>query len=422
MSGWGTNGALVADQLRQKDYAFVLIQETKHITGAPRLSDPTQNFRHFEVSGYDPNVDTTAKGGIVTYINNAITAKTELVAKCHDYLATCTGLLLVINVYLPNRSLASSGRYSEAIDEIIALVVDKQQTHGVIIAGDFNTSENSTNLKHFNRLKEYLELSDWTEDIPYTFSQGTKGGVCHTKLDHILTKNLSKDLLIKCETALDKAKGGHIPLVATARIPHIEIEEISHPTEGRAVPRPDFNKVTSKMAEQFRYYAKETIKKYESQYTMGINKNPLNLLYRTWTDLEKTAEWLFPQHWSKHRPTLPGYREYVETAQTEYAEAYSEWVDSGKQKEGEEYDRKNECKRKRDQAFEQRKQHEDQVKADKIAGDFAKGGNSQCWAPIRETIKGNNQKSSAIIEGLNKPEEIGKFWREHYKKKLKGTV
>lgn len=292
MSGWGANGALVADQLRQKDYAFVLIQETKHITGSPRLSDPTQNFRHFEVSGYDPNIDSTAKGGIVTYVNNAITAKTVLVAKCADYLATCTGLLLIINVYLPNRGLASSGRYQEAIDEIIALVIDKQETHGIIIAGDFNTSENSTNLRHFNRLKEYLELSDWTEHIPST---------------------------------------------------------------------------------------------------------------------------------TKHKETLPGYREHVEPAQKEYAEAYNEWVNSGKQKEGEKYDRKNECKDKRDAAFEERKRHEDQIKADKIAGDYAKGGNSQCWAPIRKAIKGNNQKSSAIIGGLNKPEEIGNFWREHYKKKLKGT-
>lgn len=123
----------------------------------------------------------------------------------------------------------------------------------------------------------------------------------------------------------------------------------------------------------------------------------------------------------KHKPTLPGYKEHVEEAQKDYSIAFQSWLDSGKQEEGPEFEYKNECKAKRDQAFTDRKLHEDKIKADKLANDYVRGGNSQCWAPVKEVIKGNNQKPSAIINGLNNPEEIGNFWRDHYKAKLHGT-
>jgi len=69
--------------------------------------------------------------------------------------------------------------YDTILGEIACYIESMGDGYAFIVAGDFNS--NGRNTASFNRLIEDLELEHCCSDVPYTFSQGTRGGLCHTK-------------------------------------------------------------------------------------------------------------------------------------------------------------------------------------------------------------------------------------------------
>ena len=45
---------------------------------------------------------------------------------------------------------------------------------------------------------------------------------------------------------------------------------------------------------------------------------------------------------------------------------------------------------------------------------------AKCWKPVRACIKGNTTNITPVLQNLTSKSDIVKYWRDHYKSKLKG--
>ena len=168
----------------------------------------------------DENVANPVKrGGLITYVNNNITNETSLYTSNPQFLVTITGSLVCINIYLPQQNLFDNGVYSESISKIIGVLEQLGDSYAYILVGDFNS--NGPNQVPFRQLIETMDLEDWSESISYTYSQNTRGGLCATKLDHVLTKNFPENMLKTCN--IDQTlitRGGHVIIRTEAMSPN----------------------------------------------------------------------------------------------------------------------------------------------------------------------------------------------------------
>lgn len=235
MGGWGIDGDQVTADLRQPNYSFVLVQESKHRgDGDPKIEDSSGRFIAYQTSNFNANdSDAVPKGGIITYVNSSVKADTEVVAKCKDYIATKTGNLIIINCYLPcDGCTVNRKRYAKAVDEIIAIVKTYEEDHCFVLAGDFNNPENNSNMKNFQRLVDTADLTDRTSHIPYTYQANQKNGkVCHSKLDHYFTKNFPEGSFIGARINGKLGKNGRSALELSSFCPHIDIEDLDDESE-----------------------------------------------------------------------------------------------------------------------------------------------------------------------------------------------
>ena len=45
---------------------------------------------------------------------------------------------------------------------------------------------------------------------------------------------------------------------------------------------------------------------------------------------------------------------------------------------------------------------------------------AKCWTPVKACIKGNTINITPVLQNLTSKSDIVKYWRDHYKSKLKG--
>ena len=158
--------------------------------------------------------------------------------------------MVCINVYLPHSNYKEPELYDTLIGEIIGHIETLGDQYAYILAGDFNTS--GRNVKSFNRLVETLNLSNWSSNIPVTYAQNTQGGICSSKLDHFLAKNITQSAT--CQTNTNKlVKGGHYLIEARVPLIHLEIEDSpKFPDIDREKPiRIDYEKINESEAKTF---------------------------------------------------------------------------------------------------------------------------------------------------------------------------
>ena len=207
----------------------------------------------------------TRRSGLITYVSNKVRAETSIHCGNNSYLVTITGSVVIINLYLPQQNLFNTGLYEQTIAELFTIVENLGNAYAFILLGDFNS--NGRNLSEFVKFLEKLKVSDWSKDVDYTYSQPTRGGLCATKLDHILAKNTQEDSLIECAVANDLVtKGGHKAIVAKAKLLHLNADASNHHDNDSFSSRPiyiDFNKICE---EDLNFFHKDADKLIEDFY------------------------------------------------------------------------------------------------------------------------------------------------------------
>ena len=84
------------------DYSFIFIQESHHLPSSKDIFDPQNRYLTFHASAMDESSHVVCRrGGIITYVNTKIASETVIHSTSKSYLATITGNLVCINVYLP---------------------------------------------------------------------------------------------------------------------------------------------------------------------------------------------------------------------------------------------------------------------------------------------------------------------------------
>ena len=416
----------IVEGLLREGFSFLFLQETHHFESSKDLFDRSNRYKTFHVSSMNEQESNHAHvGGLVTYVSNDIVTNTEVLASCKHYLITITGKLVCINVYLPHANHPDGiEAYDRALGEIACHIDSLGDGYAFIVAGDFNS--NDRNIKSFSRFIEDLELDHWCSDVPYTFSQGTKGGLCHTKLDHFLVKNFPVDTYPSCQVNTNLVvKGGHLPLQAVVHLPHLEVDtgigesavELGRP------PRIDYEKINPEESAEFlsrsEALVQDTVRKLKGSY------NPLKVTNRVFSELGTLGLCIFPQlRFSFSKKNEPGWNIHVKAAQDEYKAAEAEWSSEGGPMTGATADRLWEAKRHRQACIREMKSQTDKsiamLMADQISGK-TKYDRSKAWKPLRSVIRGNQSESSPVINDLRKKSEIVEFWLDSFQSKLEGS-
>lgn len=435
MGGWGSDGNIIVSDLRKPQYSFVLVQESKHRgEGDPRIEDPSSRFVAYHTSTFDPNdSDSVPKGGIITYVNCLVKAETTVVSKCDDYIATKTGNLIIINCYLPceNGTASNRKRYAKAIDEIISIIKFHQDDHCFVLAGDFNNTVNGSNMKHFNRLIEVADLTDRTSNIPFTYHANLKNGkICHSKLDHYLTKNFPEGSFVASRINKSLGKNGHSVLEMDTFCPHIELEKVEDadcedPFGNRIFP--DFDRSSGTDHDFLRSEMTKIIDDCQRQFERGLNKNPLNLVTKAFEKIGKVAEWRLPQKICKHNnKNISGFSEIVKSKRFDFQLAVDTYLKNGgnmrTRHDDPNYQIVIDKKRIMDEAVKEARSRKREFDAKSLVDDYTRGGSKRCWKPVRAAMKGGNLKPSSIVEGLKDKQRIADFWQKHYMEKMKGQL
>ena len=366
------------------------------------------------------------RGGIITYVNNKILNETFVHVATPQYLVSVTGKLVCVNVYLPQQGLFETGVYDQAINDIIGVIEELGNTYAYIVVGDFNS--NGPNIEPFNRLVEIMELDNWSENIPYTYSQNTRGGMCATKLDHVLTKNFPEHALDSCN--IDQSlltRGGHLVIKTIAKIPHLEIDNLDEDNSAdHEAHQPiyiDYDKITDGQVEFFRNEAATIISYYRDLHKTS---NPLSTILNVFNRLGSTAKVIFPQKPSIHdkMKPKPGWNKYVREAHTRYINAKYDWETMLFPSQGYFADELLESKRQRDNCLKLMELNEKKSVAEALTDDLTattKNDRSRCWKPVRNCVKGNACLKTPILDGLKKEQDIVDYWANFYKEKMHGT-
>ena len=425
---------MVANILALK-HSFVFLQETFHLPSSKNIHKTEGNYHVFHHSDIDENNRTTKlKGGLITYVSTDITNTTTVYRSCPNYIILITGKLVTINTYLPQQGLYQDGVYKQRLSEIKESIMTLGPTYAYLLAGDFNS--HGHNKRAFRKFIEQEEPDDWSKDITYTYSQPTRkksatgqsGGLCATKLDHILTFNFPQDSCKACFTDTHiVSKGAHLPVCAEASMPHLDIDEGFVDDDDIDAEDPlahiDYRQCTDEHDKTFREAANDIFKRFESDHR--IQTDPVEALTAIYKELSDTALCVFPQE--KYNPRFkrqPGWNKYVRDAQREYEVAEMLWHYAGCNPHGTLAENLNKARLSRKHALDKMKEKIRESIAEMMADDFSDATHidrSKCWKPVRATIKGNATACSPIIEGHRKTSEIVNYWRTYYMDKLAAT-
>ena len=420
----------IIEQFINTDYAFIFLQETHHFESSQSIYDNTNRFKTFHISGMDEAIANPVKrGGIITYINNKITNDTSVYTANPQYLVTITGKLVCINVYLPQQGLFENGVYDQSVSEIIGIIEDLGDSYAYIVVGDFNS--NGPNIGPFHHLIEIMDLEDWSGNIPYTYSQNTRGGLCATKLDHVLTKNFPEQMLNSCD--IDQSlvtTGGHLIIKTIASIPHLEIDNLDESYDNDSdIIQPiciDFDKINDSQVEFFRQEASTILRTLRESQLRNIKCNPLGTILSAFNKLGSTAKVIFPQKPSisdKMKPK-PGWNKYVKEAQANYTEARCAWETMLFPSQGYFADEVRNSKKLRDDCLKEMEKNTERSVAEALTEDLTAptaNDRSRCWKPVRSCVKGNTNVITPILNGLKKDQSIVDYWAKFYKKKMRGS-
>jgi len=415
----------IVEKFFDENYSFIFLQETHHFDSSKFIFDKSNRYRTFQVSSMDEKVSNRIwRGGLVTYISNDIVSKTVMVAKSKHYLITQTGKLVCINVYLPHANFCDVGLYDVILGEIVGHVESLGEGYAFILVGDFNS--NGRNIISFKRLIKLLRLSDWSSNVLFTYSQRTSGGICATKLDHFLTKNMPQGVLKSCSTNTKLVvKGGHLPLEVVAELPHLEVDNVTSDVnfELPRSSRIDYQKIHQEELFEFRRIIDkiidDTMKNLKSPY------DPISVISNTFERLGLHARKVFPgiktNFASKNEP---GWNIYVKTAQYNYIYAENAWRSAGCPSTGPLAEHLQQSKDAKQSCLREMKLNSDRTVAelmsDQISG-VTKFDRSKAWKPIRNVIRGNQSETTPVLNDLRNDRDIVSFWSEYYMAKMTGT-
>ena len=165
----------------------------------------------------------------------------------------------------------------------------------------------------FNRLKNHLDLSDWSKDIRVTFSTGVRNDkLCASKLDHVLAKNIESDAFIECTVDSSLVtKGGHYAIVGAAAFPQlvlVEPDPVNDPPD-----RPiylDYSKVSIEQERALRGEMEDIIKPYMDNI-IQTRDNPIQIINRVFTTIGSRATFILNQkRYSQRNKKVPGWTKY----------------------------------------------------------------------------------------------------------------
>ena len=413
-----------------------MLQETHHLSSSKVIHETGGKYVVFHHSGVDEDTPfaKTNKGGVITYVSIKFKALSKIHRQTKHYLMVTTGMLVTINVYLPQPNLNENGKrdgvistYATILGDILAEVNLLGPNYVFIIAGDFNS--NGNNRGDFREFFEQASPEDWSATISYTYSRNTSNGLCHTKPDHVLALNFPRDSLRSCRTdpSTHVFRSPHLPIVTEANIPHLEFNEDRPESLGNLSPRVqiDFARVTEAQLEEFQAYANQILS--PSATKIHVCSNPIREITRVFNEIGSYALCTLPQRvptTSRHRKPRPGWNEYVKDIHQEYVAALEEWEVSGFARNSELAERVTELNKAKLKAMHERERNEKKIVAQKMCGDLTascKENRSLCWKPVGQTLKGNAYDCSPIVEGIIQREDQANFWADYYCQKMSGT-
>jgi len=402
-----------------KEPSFLFCQETWHLPSNKKIYIDPKKYICKESSGMDENQPSRVKkGGLITYVSTKIPFETVVVRKTYEYLITKTGKVVAINCYMPQAQLANNGRYNEVVAEIIAEVEQFGPDHCFIFPGDFNTSGRNTTF--FKSFVDEMNLTDHSSEIPYTYSQNTKSGLCKSKIDYFLSKNLPEKAVKECKVDNTiPVRGGHLPISAKVYLPHLQ--KIEYEEEREPLPKIyiDHEKVNE-----------SHIKALEREVDMILpdyNKiaNPLEKVTKLFEKICDLSTVILPQkRFSRESPVVPGWNMHVRHHQEMVEQAEKLWRLTGCPRTGHIADGLAQAKHRRRDAILHVIKNKQKLVADAMSDDFASSGNldhTRCWKPVRAVIKGNDCAQSPMVETHQRPTDIAAFWTSYYSKKLGNT-
>ena len=409
------------------DFSFIFIQESLHLPSSKDIFDSSNRYLTFHASAIDETVHVTCRrGGLITYVNTKITSSTSVHSSSKSYLATITGSLVCINVYLPQRNLFKNGDYDNAVGDLIAIVEELGSSYAYLFLGDFNTS--GPNKVLFRKLIDRLDLEDWSKEIRVTFSAGVKNNkLCATKLDHVLAKNIDLGTCISCITDSSLVtKGGHSAIVTTAYFPHLHsVGPDSNTDENQERPiYLDYSNVSPEQIRSLRREMAEIIEPYMNRQ-IHSSDNPISIINRVFTSIGSRATFILNQkRYSQRHKKVPGWTKYnMSDIQRRIRFVENEWREEGYIPDSGVADELKFLKNLRQNTLSEIRQDENRLVAEAMADDLSGPSTqdrSRCWKPVRQCIKGSTESISPIIENRRNQKDIVNFWLDFYKGKLDG--
>ena len=119
-----------------------------------------------------------------------------------------------------------------------------------------------------------------------------------------------------------------------------------------------------------------------------------------------------------HRKTcahqeIAGWNDLVKESHDVARNDFKFWCINGKPRQGFVYEAMRRSKSQFKYALRQCKRREDNIKADRLAGDLLQHGETEFWKNVRK-LNSNKASSSSCIDGVTGEQHIAEYWKSHY--------
>lgn len=339
--------------------------------------------------------------------------------------------LLIINVYMPCDYGNNLNEYNNYLSKV-SNVIDSYNSPYVYVVGDFNAhlkSNGSDNSRFGVELSDFCEneslvISDFdflsNNSCVSTFSNVANN--CQRWLDHVVSTVSAHSLIEDIKVLDDFVTSDHVPICVDINISHSKvciadtINEVHH-IDWNSLSDKDVTDYTDRCSHALEHLIYSDA--ISCNHTNCQCKDHIDALEKMYNDIicilqDESKSLCTQRDTSKQHSPIPGWNSYVKVAHSEAREAYVNWRDSNKPKQGHIFNTMRQTRAYFKYCLRFCKSIESVARADALAKKLLMKDNTAFWKEMRKALSSGTNFLSSTIDGVTGEGNVAKHWKEHY--------
>lgn len=337
--------------------------------------------------------------------------------------------IILINVYM-NSVTWEAKSMDEYLYRLQSLeyILSNNVFNSVYFLGDFNADPFMG--RAWNQLVNFCDLNSLScidynimDSNTFTFIPYSNS---YTKwLDHILGSNNANTIMDKIDVLHDLIGSDHLPMVGNIHVMNSDLHSQNivvneGPMDEYFIPWSklcieDYNEICYAIIDKLREtFSNEAVHCCELGCQHAHHISQIDIIYREFsTTIQETLNMFEKPAIRKNKfKIIPGWNRNVKEIYNKYRSEYKKWLACGKQRDCEEYYNMTQSRKEFKDKLSQTKKNEAEEKSISIQEKFNSRDMKSFWSDIKK--QQNKLKSSHIIDGTNKVEEIIHVFRKKF--------